>query len=412
MQRRVTFPPAGIVVVRRDLHEAELLVVIRADPFGGIDGALLERRIDVATGDLLRHHAELGHDVAGEARDAHLQALEVVDRLDLLAEPAAHLRRRVAADHADDVVALEEVVEQLLAAALGQPRIHLPRVEAERNDGRQREGRVLAEEVVAGGLAHLDRAVLHRVEHLQARDDLARREGADLELVVGRLGHDLGEVLDAAVQRVERLGEARGQAPVELGRGLGDGGRRDRAGGRRGGGADTGGAEEFATLHEETPGSSMKIARLMTRDPGRQKPQRMSNRTSANAPTAMRYQANTPKPWRLTKRTNGFTTTRADRNAADEADRDQPAAMPVQRLPVLVEVVDRRPEHGRDGEEEGELGRSRTVHAQNARSHDRGARARDAGDHGQALAETDEQRGLPVDVVDRLDARTLRDSAR
>ena len=44
------------------------------------------------------------------------------------------------------------------------------------------------------------------------------------------------------------------------------------------------------------------------------------NRASANAPTAMRYQANTPKPWRLTKRTNGFTTTSADRNADDEAD--------------------------------------------------------------------------------------------
>ena len=58
-QHRAAFPPARIVVVRRDLVEAELLVVVGADPFGGVDGALLQRRIDVAAGDLLRHDAEL-----------------------------------------------------------------------------------------------------------------------------------------------------------------------------------------------------------------------------------------------------------------------------------------------------------------------------------------------------------------
>ena len=36
--------------------------------------------------------AELAQDLAGEAADAELQALEIVERLDLLAEPAAHLR--------------------------------------------------------------------------------------------------------------------------------------------------------------------------------------------------------------------------------------------------------------------------------------------------------------------------------
>ena len=36
------FPEAGIVVIRGDLREAELLVVIGANPLGGIDGAALE----------------------------------------------------------------------------------------------------------------------------------------------------------------------------------------------------------------------------------------------------------------------------------------------------------------------------------------------------------------------------------
>ena len=39
--------------------EAELLVVIGTDPLGGVDGALFQRRIDVAAGDLLSDQAEL-----------------------------------------------------------------------------------------------------------------------------------------------------------------------------------------------------------------------------------------------------------------------------------------------------------------------------------------------------------------
>ncbi len=56
---RAAFPPARIVVVLRDLVQAELQVVIGADELGRIDRALFQRRIDVAAGDLLRHDAEL-----------------------------------------------------------------------------------------------------------------------------------------------------------------------------------------------------------------------------------------------------------------------------------------------------------------------------------------------------------------
>ena len=79
MDGRAAFPEAGIVVERRDLGEAELLVVVGADPLGGVDRAALERRVDVAARDLLRHDAELRHDLAGKAGDAHLQALQVGD---------------------------------------------------------------------------------------------------------------------------------------------------------------------------------------------------------------------------------------------------------------------------------------------------------------------------------------------
>ena len=71
--------------------EAELLVVVGADPFAGVDGAAFQRRIDVAAGDLLRHGAELGHHLAAETGGAHLEAVEIGRRLQLLAEPAEHL---------------------------------------------------------------------------------------------------------------------------------------------------------------------------------------------------------------------------------------------------------------------------------------------------------------------------------
>ena len=55
---------------------------------------------------------------------------------------------------------------------------------------------------------------------LQAGDDLAGGEDLDLELVVGGFGDELGEDLGRAVDRVERLREARGQAPLDLRREL------------------------------------------------------------------------------------------------------------------------------------------------------------------------------------------------
>ena len=71
------------------------------------------------------------------------------------------------------------------------------------------------------------RSAPHRAPAGRARSRPRRR--ADLELVVGRLGDVLGEGLAGAVQRVERLGEARGQAPFQLRHRLRDGRRGKRA---------------------------------------------------------------------------------------------------------------------------------------------------------------------------------------
>ncbi len=99
-------------------------------------------------------------------------------------------------------------------------------------------------------MATLDGLVLHGVNHLQARHDLAGGKDADLEFVVGDAGDALGEVLARAIDRVERLGEARGEPPLHFRHGLRDGRCGER--GARGdcGTADTGGAQKLTTLHD------------------------------------------------------------------------------------------------------------------------------------------------------------------
>src|SRR5262245_24061642 len=88
------FLPARIVVVARGVVEAELHVVVRAHPFGGVDHAPLEGRVDVGGRGERRRAARPRDHLAAEARaDPHLEPLVVADRVDLPPEPPGHLRR-------------------------------------------------------------------------------------------------------------------------------------------------------------------------------------------------------------------------------------------------------------------------------------------------------------------------------
>ena len=95
-------------------------------------------------------------------------------------------------------------------------------------------------------MRHLDGVGADRLGGLRRRDDLAGREDLDLEVAVGHRLDVLGEGLRGAEDGVERLREARGQPPGDLGLGLGDrrGGER-----RRGGAAARGYLQEVASLH-------------------------------------------------------------------------------------------------------------------------------------------------------------------
>jgi hypothetical protein len=202
--------------VRRDLVEAQLLVVVRAHPFGGVDGALFQCGVDVAARDVLGHGAQARHHLAADAGDAHLQALEVGRLLDFLLEPAAHLHPGVAAGEADDVEVLHEVTHQLLAAAVVQPGVLLPLVEAEGQGGLEAEGLVLADEVVAGRVAAFDAAPLQCIDHTKSGHQFAGRVHRNLELAAGDGRHALGQHLGAAVDRVQALGEAGSEPPADV----------------------------------------------------------------------------------------------------------------------------------------------------------------------------------------------------
>ena len=193
-----------------------------ADPLGTVDGPLLERRIDVAACDLLRHDADALHDLASKAPEPELETLEVVHLRNRFTEPAAHLRAGVAARQAIAIVALEELVQQVETTALDHPSILHSAVHAERQRRAEHKGVILAEVVVERGMAALHRAVLHGIDHLQAGNDLAAGEGLDLELVVGHRRNALADEVGAAVQRVERLGPACRLPPLDLGHRLRD----------------------------------------------------------------------------------------------------------------------------------------------------------------------------------------------
>ena len=142
------------------------------------------------------------------------------------------------------VVLRQQLVHQFMAAAEAEPRIHLPGVQSERQRRAVGERRILAPVVIERGVAHLDGAALHGVEHLQSRHDLAGGEHLDLEFVVGDLGDALGEIFAAAIERIERLRPACRQPPFQFRRRLGD----RRRGNRRTGKADAGGFQKFTAF--------------------------------------------------------------------------------------------------------------------------------------------------------------------
>src|SRR5215213_1374483 len=104
-----------------------------------------------------------------------------------------------------DVEFLPELIEQLHTLAVIEPGILLARIQPEGDGGIKTKGRILADEIIAGGVAHLDLVVADRIQRRQRRHDLAGREYLDLEFVVARFGDIFRQRFRRAVKRLKRF---------------------------------------------------------------------------------------------------------------------------------------------------------------------------------------------------------------
>src|SRR5262245_24978458 len=134
--------------MRRDLVEAELFIIVRADPFGAVNCSFFQSRENIAAADLLRYYAQIRHNPAGESADPEFQPLEIVDRVDLLAEPYPHLAPGVAGHQSDDIELFVEVVQQVQAAAMNHPGLILPLVGTECDRRAKCEGGIFSEIII------------------------------------------------------------------------------------------------------------------------------------------------------------------------------------------------------------------------------------------------------------------------
>ena len=173
--------PAREVVELGDLMEAEIHVHLGHRELGRVDDAALERRVDVGRREQLGRDAELLHHLRAEAEEAHLQPLQLVDRLDLAAEPAGGLRADAEAVDRDQAVLGVDLVAQLVAAAEPFPGEEFAEAGAERHGGEEGERRILAGMIAGRRPARFDRSLGDRIEALERRNQRARLEELDLE---------------------------------------------------------------------------------------------------------------------------------------------------------------------------------------------------------------------------------------
>jgi hypothetical protein len=172
-----------------------------------------------------------------------------IERLDLLAKPAAHLRSRIAERDAINIIGPIELIQQVEAAAIGEPCVHLARVKSKRNGRSECKRLILADVIVGGAVPHLHGAVRYRIEHLKGRHDFTRAEDADLEFLVGKFGYRPAEHLARTIKRIEVLREGGGEPPPQSGTRLRDSGRANCAG--RGG--KTYSLQKFSAIHGQSP---------------------------------------------------------------------------------------------------------------------------------------------------------------
>ncbi len=239
---KARFDEAGEVVVLGDLVEAEREVVVRPHELGGIQRARLQCREDLARRKVGDRRAQLRPHLPAKARGAEAQPLDVAQAGQLLAEPAAGLRPRIAAEEALHAELVVDLVPDFLAAHIAHPGGQLARGHAERHAREKAQALALVLPVIGRAVAHFRRPVDDGVERAQPRHHFARREHLHGQPAARGLGDPVRDLLRADPEAREVLGPGGDHAP-------GDIALRDRRHGEPGCGNGGRGAEKLTSLH-------------------------------------------------------------------------------------------------------------------------------------------------------------------
>ena len=207
--------PARGVVVLGGFVQAQGLVVVWADPLGGIDSTSLQRSEDLTGRHVDHSTAHLCQHFAAQAWGTHLQALEVGDAVDFLVEPTRGLHARRATGHRQYAERLVGFFPQLHTAALVQPGIHFLGIGAKWQGAEKLCGRHFAFPVVRRTVAHFGGAAAYCIEYFQRRHQLASGIDLDLQAAVTHFFNQLGEALSADTYAGEVLRPGGDHFPVE-----------------------------------------------------------------------------------------------------------------------------------------------------------------------------------------------------
>ena len=171
-------------------------IVVSTDPFGRVNRAGLQRCEYLGAGQCYRRSARAPQYLSTESRDAHLEALQVLDRVDRLLEPTAHLHARVATGKRHQVERLVKFTPQLEAATVVEPAIELEVVKSERNSREELRRVHLAFVVIGCVVAHLHRTAAYGIEHFECRDQFPGAVHLDLQSPARCPVDTLGQVID------------------------------------------------------------------------------------------------------------------------------------------------------------------------------------------------------------------------
>ena len=167
-------------------------------------------------------------DLPAETRHAHLEALVVVHRVDLLVEPSSHLHARVAHGIGLEVEIGVQSVPQLLSAAIVDPTGHLVGVESVRDRGKELRRRAFALPVVGGRVSHLRRTLRNGVEGFEGRNQFPTPVDFHRQAAAGHPVDDIGEVIGSGPQARKVLRPGGDHLPAILLLGVDRGGAGDK----------------------------------------------------------------------------------------------------------------------------------------------------------------------------------------